>query len=142
MSAPSKACLLLLGLCGLTAAAPRPFAADLDPAPFDASDRALLIGGGGRVTATLTGATLAIAGRFEGLGCDADAGAVRIGLAKGVPGAAIAPLRVTAGRSGDISGSVRLTGRQVAALRAAALYVRIDCRGVADGNLQGWLEPR
>ena len=67
---------------------------------------------------------------------------LRIGLAKGVPGDAIGGLAVAHARAGDFSGSVRLTGRQAAALRNQALYIRIDSAKAPDGNLQGWLEAK
>jgi hypothetical protein len=116
------------------------FEAELDPAPFDATNRADVIGSIGHVTATLDGATLTIAGTFSNLTSAATGGSVRMGLAKGVPGDAIGTLTVSHAPQGSVSGSVTLTAAQAAALRKQALYIRIDSQKAPDGNLQGWLE--
>jgi hypothetical protein len=116
------------------------YEAELDPAPFDATNRPILIGSIGTVSATLTGNTLAIHGAFSNLTSNATTGSVRIGLAKGVPGDAIGTLTVTHAREGEFSGMVKLSAGQLAALKKQALYVRIDSETAPDGNLQGWLE--
>jgi hypothetical protein len=113
---------------------------ELDPAPFDATTRPILLGSIGTVSATLTGNMLAIHGAFSNLTSNATGGSVRIGLAKGVPGEAIGTLIVTHGQDGDFSGMVKLSAAQLAALKRQALYVRIDSEKAPDGNLQGWLE--
>jgi hypothetical protein len=48
---------------------------------------------------------------------------------------------VSPGQLGTVSGSVRLTAAQIAALNKQSVYVRIDSEMAPDGNLQGWLEP-
>jgi hypothetical protein len=116
------------------------YGAELDPAPFDATTRPILIGSIGSVSATLTGNTLAIHGAFSNLTSNATDGSVRIGLAKGVPGEAIGTLVVTHAREGDFSGMLKLSSAQLAALKKQSLYVRIDSEKAPDGNLQGWLE--
>jgi hypothetical protein len=116
------------------------YEAELDPAPFDATNRADVIGSIGSVSATLTGNTLAIHGAFSNLTSDATAGSVRIGLAKGVPGDSIGSLTVIHAQDGDFSGMLKLSPAQLAALKKQALYVRIDSAKAPDGNLQGWLE--
>ena len=116
------------------------YEAELDPVPFDAVNRADVIDSIGNVTATLDGNILTIQGRFSNLTSNATGGSVRIGLAKGVPGDAIGTLTVAHGREGALSGSVKLTSAQAAALNKQALYIRIDSEKAPDGNLQGWLE--
>ena len=116
------------------------YEAELDPCPFDATNRADVIGSIGTVSAMLTGNTLAIHGAFSNLTSNATTGSVRIGLAKGVPGEAIGTLTVTPGQNGDFSGMIKLSPAQLAALKKGALYVRIDSQKAPDGNLQGWLE--
>jgi hypothetical protein len=116
------------------------YEAELDPAPFDATTRSILINSIGNVTAELQGNTLAVRGTFSNLTSNATTGSVRIGLAKGVPGDAIGTLTVAHGREGDFSGSVKLSAAQLAALKKQALYIRIDSEKTSDGNLQGWLE--
>lgn len=123
-------------------AVPMSFEAELDPAPFDASNRADVIDSIGDVTATLDGSMLAVKGTFSNLASPATAGSLRIGLAKGVPGDAIGTLTVAHAKAGEFSGSVRLTGKQAVALKNQALYVRIDSEKAPDGNLQGWLEAK
>jgi hypothetical protein len=123
-------------------AAPVSFEAELDPVPFDATNRADVINSIGNVTATLDGSTLSVKGSFSNLASPATGGSFRIGLAKGVPGDAIGTLTVAHARAGDFSGSVKLTGKQAAALKTQALYIRIDSEKAPDGNLQGWLEAK
>jgi hypothetical protein len=118
------------------------FEAELDPAPFDATNRADVINSIGSATATLDGSTLSVKGSFSNLASPATGGSFRIGLAKGVPGDAIGTLTVAHARAGDFSGAVKLTGKQAAALKNQALYIRIDSEKAPDGNLQGWLEAK
>ena len=116
------------------------YEAELDPCPFDATNRADVIDSIGNITATLDGNTLTVHGSFSNLTSPATAGSFRIGLAKGVPGDAIGSLTVTHARQGEINGSVKLSTAQRAALESQSLYVRIDSEKSPDGNLQGWLE--
>jgi hypothetical protein len=114
--------------------------AELDPVPFDASNRAIVIDSIGNASATLKGSTLNISGSFSNFSSPATGGSVRVGLAKGVPGDAIGTLTVDHAISGHFSGSVNLSGSQIAALKKQAIYVRIDSEKAPDGNVQGWLE--
>jgi hypothetical protein len=116
------------------------YEAELDPTPFDATTRADVIGSIGNVTATLDGSTLTVHGSFSKLASPATAGSFRIGLAKGVPGDAIGSLTVSHARQGEVSGSIKLSSAQKAALDREQLYIRIDSEKAPDGNLQGWLE--
>jgi len=131
-------------LCALLLAGTPAFAAgydaQLDPAPFDATTRADVIGSIGNATATLEGSTLTVHGTFSNLKSPATTGSFRIGLAKGVPGDAIGSLTVEHARQGAFSGSIKLTPAQIGALKRQSLYVRIDSEKSPDGNLQGWLE--
>ena len=116
------------------------YEAELDPTPFDATNRADVIESIGNVTATLDGNTLTVKGTFSNFTSPAINGSFRIGLAKGVPGDAIGALTVDHARQGSFSGSIKLNATQVAALKREALYVRIDSEKSPDGNVQGWLE--
>lgn len=139
----SRRCIQHFTAAFLLAASPvlaAGFEAELDPVPFDATNRADVIGSIGNVTATLDGGTLTVAGTFSNLTSAATGGSVRIGLAKGVPGDAIGTLAVSHAPQGSVSGSVTLTAAQAAALQKQALYIRIDSQKAPDGNLQGWLE--
>jgi hypothetical protein len=114
--------------------------AELDPVPFDASNRAIVIDSIGDASATLDGSTLNISGNFSKFTSPATGGSVRIGLAKGVPGDAIGTLTVDHATAGHFSGSVKLNSSQATALTKQAIYVRIDSEKAPDGNVQGWLE--
>ena len=57
--------------------------AELDPVPFDASNRAIVIDSIGDASATLDGTTLNVRGNFSKFTSPATGGSVRIGLAKG-----------------------------------------------------------
>jgi hypothetical protein len=116
------------------------YEAQLDPTPFDATNRADVIGSIGNVTATLEGSTLTVRGTFSNFTTAATGGSFRIGLAKGVPGDAIGALSVEHGRQGSFSGTIKLGSAQMAALKKEALYIRIDSEKAPDGNVQGWLE--
>jgi hypothetical protein len=116
------------------------YEAELDPVPFDEVNRADVIGSIGNLTATLEGNTLTVHGSFSNLTSPASGGSFRIGLAKGVPGDAIGSVTVTHGRQGDVSGTIKLSAAQKAALEKESLYIRIDSEKAPDGNLQGWLE--
>jgi len=116
------------------------YEAELDPCPFDATNRADVINSIGNVTANLDGNMLTVKGTFSNFTSPATGGSFRIGLAKGVPGDAIGNLTVDHARQGSFSGSIKLTAAQLAALKRQALYIRIDSQKSPDGNVQGWLE--
>ena len=116
------------------------YEAQLDPTPFDATNRADVIESIGNLTATLEGSMLTVRGTFSNFTSPATGGSFRIGLAKGVPGDAIGSLTVERARQGSFSGTIKLTSAQMAALKKEALYVRIDSEKAPDGNVQGWLE--
>jgi len=139
MSRPIALCaaLLLLATPALAAAT---YEAELDPTPFDATNRADVIESIGNVTATLDGSTLTVKGTFSNFTSPATGGSFRIGLAKGVPGDAIGSLTVEHARQGAFSGSIKLSAAQLAALKRQSLYIRIDSEKSPDGNVQGWLE--
>ena len=134
-------------LCGalalLLSAAPALAAgydAELDPVPFDPSNRAIVIDSIGNARATLDGNTLTVQGNFSNFTSPATGGSLRIGLAKGVPGDAIGSVTADHATAGHFSGSIKLDSDQIAALKKQALYVRIDSEKASDGNVQGWLE--
>jgi len=116
------------------------YEAELDPAPFDATNRADVIESIGNVTATLDGNMLTVRGTFSNFTSPAIGGSFRIGLAKGVPGDSIGSLTVEHARQGAFSGSIKLNASQLAALKRQSLYIRIDSEKASDGNVQGWLE--
>lgn len=130
------AALLLAATPALAAS----YEAELDPTPFDATNRADVIESIGNLTATLDGSTLTVKGNFSNFTSPATGGSFRIGLAKGVPGDAIGSLRVEHARQGSFSGTIKLNPAQLAALKRESIYVRIDSEKAPEGNVQGWLE--
>ena len=139
MSRKNLFCALALVLSAAPAFAAG-YDAELDPIPFDASNRAIVINSIGDASATLEGGTLTVRGNFSNFTSPATGGSLRIGLAKGVPGDAIGSLTADHNTSGHFSGSVKLSSDQIAALKKKAIYVRIDSEKAPDGNVQGWLE--
>ena len=139
----SRSRILICAAAALLLAAPAfaaSYEAQLDPTPFDATNRADVIESIGNLTATLDGNTLTVKGSFSNFTSPATGGSFRIGLAKGVPGDAIGNLTVEHARQGSFSGTIKLTSAQLAALKREALYVRIDSEKAPEGNVQGWLE--
>ncbi|HEX4026926.1 MAG TPA: hypothetical protein VHX18_04845 [Rhizomicrobium sp.] len=139
MSHKSLYCALALVLSATPVLAAG-YDAELDPVPFDASNRAIVIDSIGDASATLDGSTLTVKGNFSNFTSPATGGSLRIGLAKGVPGDAIGSLTADHAISGHFSGSIKLNNDQIAALKKQAIYVRIDSEKAPDGNVQGWLE--
>ena len=139
----SRSHILICATAALLLAAPAlaaSYEAELDPAPFDATNRADVIESIGNLTATLDGNMLTVRGTFSNFTSPAIGGSFRIGLAKGVPGDAIGSLTVDHARRGSFSGTIKLNAAQMVALKREALYVRIDSEKAPDGNVQGWLE--
>jgi hypothetical protein len=104
------------------------------------------VSGSGAVTATLSGRRLSITGTFEGLPAAATAARLHRGAATGASGPAIADLEVAVDAAhdtnGTIIGTVELDRSDLAALRAAHLYIQIHAEhGVEPDNavLRGWL---
>jgi hypothetical protein len=84
---------------------------------------------------------LTVSGTFSGLSSPATAAHLLLSMTEGVtPGTMVGDLTAEHGASGAVSGTVELNAKQLAALRASTLYVRLDSEKAPDGNLQGWLE--
>jgi hypothetical protein len=114
--------------------------ARLATVPIDPATAASVTGHG-RATADLSGRSLRIAGSFTGLQGAATIAQLHEGPKTGVRGDVVADLDVTKAASGSVSGTVRLTGDQLDALRAGRLYIQIHSTSAPDGNLWGWLLP-
>jgi len=102
------------------------------------------VAGGGSATATLSGSTLSIKGSFDGLPAAATGAKLHQGVATGARGRGlvIADLQVTGGMSGTLTGEVRLSAEQLAALKAGQLYVQVYSeKGVLPDHstLWGWV---
>jgi hypothetical protein len=87
------------------------------------------------------GNILSVSGNFAGLATNATTAEIYDGPGIGIPGSKAFDLSVTQDRSGMIWGSLTLTRKQVAELRAGHFYVQINSQKAPDGNLIGWLLP-
>ncbi len=104
------------------------------------------VAGEGSVTAKLGGTNLTITGSFAGLPAKVTAAKLHAGVATGARGrgVVVSDLQVAGGVSGTVSGDVRLSAEQIAALKAGQLYVQIYSeKGVLPDHstLWGWLLP-
>ncbi len=140
------AAILVLAFTAPAFAADVQYGTQLDPSAFDNSTVKNNVGIG-HVTATLSGSTLTVSGNYSGLSSEASSALVVMGLGMGVAGGAtgglagtnVGDLKISGGMSGDISGSIKLTSAQLAALKKGALYVVVDSAKAPNGNLWGWL---
>jgi CHRD domain len=124
----------------LAARADDSFQFRLSPGPRLVGTRAMS-SGSGQVTVTLSGSTLSLDGKYEGL-LDAPAKAqLAAGPAAGVRGPKIADLTLSLGASGSLSGKVKLTAKQLALFHKGGLYIEIDSPAAPEGDLWGWLLP-
>lgn len=131
--------VLALGLAASQAFA-ESFDTRLSPSPLTDGTR-VNITGEGRALVQWDGNILSVSGNFEGLATNATTAALYDGPGIGIPGAKALDLSVTQDKSGMIWGSLQLTRKQVADLRAGHFYVQIDSEKAPDGNLTGWLLP-
>jgi len=119
---------------------PETYKVRLTPVSMDAAMK-VTIAGSGSASATLTGATLVVNGKFDGLLSLATTAQIRRGSVTGVRGPAILDLTVSSAMVGSIGGTFALTPDQVESLRKGHLYIQIDSEKAPDGNLWGWLLP-
>lgn len=129
--------LLVLAITAAPAFAEE-FSARLGRVPVDSRNQAS-VSGIGRASGELEGDQLQITGQFSGLGGAATVANLHMGPAVGVRGDVIHALELDAAIEGELSGTVRLTAEQLAALRAGRLYIQIHSEAAPDGNLFGWL---
>jgi hypothetical protein len=134
--------LVLAACLGSAEAAPGSYETVLGPTPISNVTKITLTGDGA-VVATLTGDTLKLTGTFERLSSPATDAHIMMGERIGIPGDPILDLSASQAATGTISGTLKLSRAQVAALRAGRLYVQINSQqGPAPGgNLWGWLLP-
>ncbi len=129
--------LVTLGVAPGAAQQSRTFVARLSPVPITVAMQETGAGVGS-VTATLTGNTLVVDGKFQGLRTPATV--ARIHMApRAMRGEAVHDLKVSSGTSGTIAGSVQLTGEQRQALERNGLYIQLHSEKAPEGNLWGWL---
>jgi len=138
------ACLVAISTAGF-AQRPEAFTARLDWVPIGGTERND-VAGEGSLSGKLSGTNLTITGSFTGLPAKVTGAKLHVGVATGARGRGlvVADLQVTGGASGTVSGDVRLSAEQVAALKAGQFYVQIYSeKGVLPDHstLWGWLLP-
>jgi hypothetical protein len=131
--------VLALGFLAAPAAAEN-FETRLSPSPLTDGTR-VNITGEGTALVQWDGNILSVSGNFAGLATNATTAALYDGPGIGIPGPKAFDLSVTEGTSGMIWGSLQLTRKQLADLRAGRFYVQINSQKAPDGNLTGWLLP-
>jgi alcohol dehydrogenase (cytochrome c) len=142
MNIPMNARIALVALAtaalvGQNASAQETFRARLSPMPVNAQT-VRTITGVGQVRATLQGNRLTLSGEFRGMSSPATAAELRLAPPT-MAGPVAAPLQVTTGTEGQISGTITLSAEQLTALRGESLYVRINSQGNPNGELRGWI---
>ena len=131
--------VLVSGFLAAPAAAEN-FETRLSPSPLTDGTR-VNITGEGTALVQWDGNILSVSGNFAGLATNATTAALYDGPGIGIPGPKAFDLSVTEGTSGMIWGSLQLTRKQLADLRAGRFYVQINSQKAPDGNLTGWLLP-
>lgn len=132
---------MMVAVTGLLAAgslSAQEYSARLGRVPVDNRTQST-VQGIGHARGELDGNRLRVTGEFSGLVGPATTANLHLGGAVGVRGPVIGELEVTTRTAGEVSGSVRLDGAQVEALRAGRLYIQIQSESAPDGNLWGWL---
>ena len=133
--------LLAVGLMtALPAMAAAPYQIFLGPvARSNATQMKAL--GRGTADVTLDGNKLSITGTFGGLVSPATDAHLCQGIGIGVSGACTNDLTISKAPSGNVSGTIVLNAKQMAALRAGQLYVQINSQSAPapTGNLWGWI---
>ena len=94
--------------------------------------------GSGTLTAVLSGNTLTINGKFDGLNSPATVAHVHRAR-RGLRGPNLLDLTVTKATSGTVAGTLKLTDAQVDALKSGWYYVQIHTEINPEGHLRGWL---
>ncbi len=97
------------------------------------------VAGSGSVTAVLTGSTLTISGTYAGLKTPATVVRMHRSPRTAMRGTPIGDLKLTAGTSGTITGTLELTKEQADDLANGRLYIQLHSEKAPDGNLWGWL---
>src|SRR6185436_3293902 len=125
--------VLASGLLAAPAAAEN-FETRLSPSPLTDGTR-VNIKGEGTALVQWDGNILSVSGNFQGLVTNATTAAIYDGLGIGIPGPKAFDISVTQGTSGMIWGSLTLTRKQLADLRAGRMYVQINSEKAPGGNL-------
>ena len=133
------AALFIGGFSGAACAADV-YASRLTAVAYDGAMRAN-VQGDGHVSAILNGSSLTVTGDFTALPSAASSVKLYSGVGIGVPGDAIFDLQLSGQNQGSISGTAKLSSKQLAALKQGHVYVQLNSQKAPDGNLWGWLLP-
>ncbi|MGD9902875.1 MAG: CHRD domain-containing protein [Vicinamibacterales bacterium] len=132
--------LLMMTGAALSAQARPTLRARLSPVPIDVAMQAT-IAGLGDATATLSGSTLTVEGRYRGLVTPATSVRVYDSARQGMRGTLVGEFASGGGTTGSFTGTVTLTPAQADAFAKGLLYVQVQSEKAPDGNLRGWLMP-
>jgi hypothetical protein len=132
--------LVALAALLVTPALAEDYATRLTAVAYEGAMRAN-VQGDGRVSANLNGNSLTVTGDFMALPSAAISVKLYSGVGIGVPGPAVADLAFSGQTQGTISGTVKLSARQLAAFKKGHVYVQLDSQKAPEGNLWGWLLP-
>lgn len=135
-----QAGILIVALLAAAPAYAESFDTRLSPSPLTDGTR-VNVTGAGQALVEWDGNILSVSGNFAGLASEATSAEIHDGQGIGIPGPKTFDLSVTPGTSGMIWGSLQLTRKQLADLRAGHFYVQINSQKAPDGNLTGWLLP-
>lgn len=129
---------LLLAVAPLAAEqSPEKFVARLSTVPIDVPMMAT-VAGTGSVTAVLSGSTVTVTGKFDGLRSPATV--ARLHRApRGLQGPAVHDLVVEKSVTGNITGTIALKPNELEDLRNGRLYILLHSERAPEGNLWGWL---
>ena len=132
--------LCMIALLALAPARAETFETRLSPSPLTEGTRVNITGQGSALV-QWDGNILSVSGNFAGLATNATTAEIYDGAGIGIPGSKVFDLSLTQEKSGTIWGSLTLTRKQLAELRAGHMYVQINSEKAPDGNLTGWLLP-
>ena len=121
-------------------AAPEAYMINLGPVARTNITKLVAVGRG-TADVTLDGGRLTINGKFAGLSSPATDAHLCVGAGIGVEGTCDTDLIVSPATTGTVTGSIALSAKQTAALRAGRLYVQINSQKAPApaGNLWGWI---
>ena len=107
-----------------------------------------VIAGRGEATISSDGKTMSVKGKFHGQPTNATDAPILLSTIAGVPGKPAFDLNIPKATSGAISGDIKITPSQAAAMRTGRLYIQLNSeKAPADvpwgthGTLWGWIFP-
>lgn len=135
--APQLLLITSLFFAPIVSAQTEVFRARLSPMPTTPQTVNEILGEG-EVILTLSGNTLTVEGRFEGMSSTATAAHVHNGP-PAQPGPVIHTLNISDASAGEITAQLQLSDEQIAELKANNFYIQIHSVNNPPGELRGWV---